>query len=132
MSRCFDEIKEEREAEIEAMINYIKDFEDAKEFLRCVYWLNYRLIDNNDNLRQYNEEYEEDIETLKKQLKDLQEKQKVVSRQFAIEQLKEIKKLFEEKYSYDVPESDFAIIYELDIDEIIDNQINKLKGEINE
>lgn len=114
MSRCFDEIKEEREAEIEAMIKYIKDFEEAKEFLRCVYWLNYRLMDNNDNLRQWNEEYEEEIEALKKryeekieefkkfayececnkhfvecqreneelkkQLKDLQEKEKVFSK----------------------------------------------------
>ena len=39
-------------------------------------------------------------------------------------------KLFEKKYSYDVQESDYAIVYEFDIDEIIDNQINKLKGEL--
>lgn len=56
-------------------------------------------------------------------------KEKWVAIEFAINQLKEVKKLFEEKYSYDVPECDFAIIYEDDIDEIIDNQINKLKGE---
>lgn len=46
---------------------------------------------------------------------------------FCIEKLKEVKKLFEEKYSYDVEESDFAVVYEDDIDEIIDNQIKQLK-----
>lgn len=45
---------------------------------------------------------------------------------FCIEKLKKVKKLFEEKYSYDVEESDFAVIYEDDVDEIIDNEINKL------
>ena len=47
---------------------------------------------------------------------------------FAIEKLKEVKKLFEEKYSYDVEESDFAVIYETDVDEIIDQKIAGLKG----
>lgn len=48
---------------------------------------------------------------------------------FAIEKLKEMKKLFEEKYTYDIEESDFAVIYEDDVDEIINNQIKKIKGE---
>lgn len=46
---------------------------------------------------------------------------------FCIEKLKEVKKLFEEKYTYDVEESDFAVIYEDDVEEIIDNQIKQLK-----
>ena len=46
---------------------------------------------------------------------------------FAVEKLKEVKKLFEEKYTYDVEESDFAVIYETDIDEIVDQQIKELK-----
>ena len=48
---------------------------------------------------------------------------------FAVEKLQEAKRLFEEKYTYDVEESDFAVIYEDDIDEIIDNQIKEIKGE---
>lgn len=51
------------------------------------------------------------------------------SNQTAIAVLKKVKKLFEEKYTYDVEESDFAVIYETDIDEIIDQQIKSLKGE---
>ena len=47
--------------------------------------------------------------------------------QTAIAVLKKVKKLFEEKYAYDVEESDFAVIYEDDVDEIIDNQIKQLK-----
>lgn len=46
---------------------------------------------------------------------------------FAIEQLKQTKKLIEEKYTYDVEESDWAVVYELDIDEIFDKQIKELK-----
>ena len=74
-------------------------------------------------------ECQRENERLKAELKTLIKNEKVFSREFAIKQLKEIKKLFEEKYSYDVKESDLAIIYELDIDKIIDNQINKLKGD---
>ena len=46
---------------------------------------------------------------------------------FAVEKLKEVKKLLEKEYRYDVEESDFAVVYEVDIDEIIDNQIKLLK-----
>ena len=48
--------------------------------------------------------------------------------QTAIAELQKAKKLFEEKYVYDVEESDFAVIYETDIDEIIDQQINDLRS----
>lgn len=47
---------------------------------------------------------------------------------FAVEKLQEAKRLLEEKYTYDVEESDFAVIYETDIDEIIDQQINNLRS----
>lgn len=46
---------------------------------------------------------------------------------FAIEQLKQTKKLIKEKYTYDVEESDWAVVYELDIDEIFDQQIASLR-----
>lgn len=46
---------------------------------------------------------------------------------FAVEKLQEAKSLLEEKYTYDVEESDFAVVYEYDVDEIIDKQIKAIK-----
>lgn len=85
-----------------------------------------------------------EINTLKHNLNVSQEHDKVVCEQyfekcketeqdkisFCIEKLKKVKKLFEEKYTYDVEESDFEVIYEDDVDEIIDNQIEELKKEM--
>ena len=77
-----------------------------------------------------------DIEELKKQLGaepfvviglDTSEVKMSSPNQDKIELLEKVKKLFEEKYSYDVEESEFAVVYEDDIDEIIDNQIKVLK-----
>lgn len=124
--------KERLEQEIECMLKYVKTLEQAKNLLAHKERLLARVLDDNKWLERDYYEIEEENENLKAQLKNLKEKEKVFSREFAIKQLKEIKKLFEGKYSYDVPESDFAIIYEIDIDKIIDNQINKLKGAINE
>lgn len=66
---------------------------------------------------------DKEIAQLKQQLA---EKEKAKT-DFAIEQLKQTKKLIEEKYTYDVEESDWAVVYELDIDEIFDQQIKELK-----
>lgn len=49
---------------------------------------------------------------------------------FAVEKLKEVRRLFEEKYSYDVEESDFAVVYEDDVENIFDKQIEELKKEM--
>lgn len=59
---------------------------------------------------------------------NIAEKSLKLSNQTVIAVLEEVKKLFEEKYAYDVEESDFAVIYETDIDEIINQQIKSLKG----
>lgn len=68
--------------------------------------------------------YKKNIEIINKQHVELVKKYQI---EFAVEKLKEVKKLFEEKYTYDVEESDFAVVYEDDVDEIIDNQIKQLK-----
>lgn len=46
---------------------------------------------------------------------------------FCIEKLEQVKKLIEEEYTYDVEESDYAVVYEDNIDKIFDNQIKQLK-----
>lgn len=114
----------------------LKDFNDIQQ--------------ENDKLAQQLAEKEKEIESLRtRQFIDMTEKEmlelkiathnqdlkkirdifKQSQNQTAIAVLKKVKKLFEEKYAYDVEESDFAVIYETDIDEIIDQQIRVLKGD---
>ena len=89
-----------------------------------------------ERLREQLTDKDVEIEGLKKEIRDelvdnnmaMLELQQSKN-QTTIAVLKKVKKLFEEKYAYDVEESDFAVIYETDIDEIIDQQIAELKGE---
>ena len=82
---------------------------------------------NNENFDKY-KAYDEMLTKIKQLTKNSpyeNHQQDKIS--FCIEKLQEAKRLLEEKYTYDVGESDFAVIYEDAIDEIIDNQIKQLK-----
>lgn len=145
------------EAKIKESENFYKDLgfkdeKDARDYLLDCITQPKDLVEDVRKLKQQLAEKEKEIEKLntiievkdetikhyKNWLDELRFRERNINglieqlpnqNQTAIAVLKEVKKLFEEKYAYDVEESDFAVIYETDIDEIIDQQIRVLKGE---
>lgn len=94
------------------------------------YHLRYELAGADETISQLKQQLAEKEKEETKRMEDFEKgcQEYYKSNQTAIAVLKKVKKLFEEKYAYDVEESDFAVIYETDIDEIIDQQINNLRS----
>ena len=107
--------KQECDSLQKALADKDKEIKKLKEVVDCV-----------DKLKQFNADMK-DYALVNRAVADEIYCEHQAKTDFAIEQLKQTKKLIEEKYTYDVEESDWAVVYELDIDEIFDQQIKELK-----
>ena len=123
----------------------VKDYEELvnkqKQEIREYDKEDMRLRDYAKSLEQQLDEKDKEIDILKKDYEFVTKQYKELMRtgdfiieqkdqdkiSFCVEQLEKVKKLFKGKYRYDVEESDFAVVYEDDVDEIFDNQIKQLK-----